>query len=182
MKFRFALVFALQILFVPVSVRAEQPPGKLQIAQELVELLKYDQVFQGHLKQCLEPKGSYFDPHSTYQADPAAFGGISPESAHWKEIEQIYRRYQERVCGYSSPNEFAQFFAKAYAERVSEEDLRAAVSFYRSPGGARFQLANVQITQLYQEWAQSTLNSVFQRENQKASEEVKAVVERYHRR
>lgn len=68
-----------------------------------------------------------------YLVRPTTFGGISPQSAYWPEMEELHYQYHVATCADSVAMQAS--FALALARVVSVADAEAAVAFYSSPAG-----------------------------------------------
>jgi hypothetical protein len=163
-----------------VSPVARAVEGNLPLARKLVEVLEVKAVFESHSVACrIEVQGSPFDPRAVLQREPGAFGGITPQSSYWPEVEAVFKRYQELSCSRVSPGELAEFCARRYAEHGSPEDLQAAIDFYSSEIGKRLvrvnQEVNVELNKYSLELAQAAARELFPQHY----EAVRAIAERY---
>jgi hypothetical protein len=136
------LLFLVALLF-SMAANAQSSPAKLALAKELTALLQFDSMFDAYLTQCSQPKDSSFDPKAEFRSSPGSFGGVSPQSAYWPEVEAIYGRFRTTACAYATPEKFADYFSEQFAERISEDDLRTSLTFYSSPAGRRLQGATI---------------------------------------
>lgn len=108
-----------------------------QLATELVTLLHGKADYEAYQRQCIA-NGEADGPQSRFFANPSAFGGISPQSVYWPEIEEIFRRYTTDACTAGiTADEYAEMYVGQIAEHLKEDDLRAAIAFYASPTGQR---------------------------------------------
>ena len=121
------------------SCSAQSNPTKLELAEQLTKLLHFDKLFDAYLADCARPEGPRDAAAAAYEASHESFGGISPNSAYWPEIEAIYSRYRRKTCEYVSTEKFTNYFVEQFAEHASDDDLRAAVAFYSTPAGKRIQ-------------------------------------------
>jgi hypothetical protein len=163
-----------------LTLHAEPTPKKLELGQKLAGLIRTQSMFEAYLKQCTEAgNGSVFDPKTTFQTDPGAFGGISPQSAYWPEVESIYRQYQSETCAYLTPEAFQSFYGRKYAEYTSEADLQAAIEFYSSPAGARLQESSVKINEDFQSYGQELLVKAYRSAYSKIRMRLKELTRKY---
>jgi hypothetical protein len=147
------LATLLALLLVTTAACAQPSARQLELASKLVDILQMRTAFNAYLKQCTNPEGSSLDPHMAYSASPNSFGGITPKSAYWPEVEQLYRRYQQQACGYITVEEFEKFYTAQYAAETSEEDLKAAISFYSSAAGKRYVASTIKANEEFQRYA-----------------------------
>jgi len=152
--------FALCLLFVASAVSAQ--PSKGELAAQLTKLLRLEGMFENYLKACTQPKGSPFDPKPEFLSNPGSFGGISPQSAYWPEVEAIYTRFRNRACAYAVPEKFAAFFTERFADRLSLEDLQAAIAFHSSPVGKRIADATYGADQEFQAFANALMLEAYE--------------------
>ncbi|MBA4264121.1 MAG: hypothetical protein C0453_03485 [Comamonadaceae bacterium] len=158
---------------------AEPSADKLKAARQVVELMDYKAMFNAFLSQCQQPSGTFLDPKAAFKTDPGAFRGLSPQSAYWPEVEEVYRKYQVRVCKYLSAEEFSEYVAAQYASRASLEDLNTSIAFQSSPAGRRMQQASLAVNEAFQAYAQSSLRSVYREAYKETQADLSAIAERY---
>lgn len=162
-----------------LTLHAEPTARQLELGQKLAGLLRTQSMFEAYLKQCVASDGGgVFDPKTTFRTDPGAFGGVSPQSAYWPEVEAIYREYQSETCAYLTPEAVQSFYGRKYAEYTTEADLEAAVEFYSSPVGARLQESSVRINEAFQGYAQELLGIAY-RSAAKVSTKLKELALKY---
>lgn len=96
-------------------------PGRLAAAKDLMQAIGLDKQFEqalpllaGQMRQ--------------------SFISVVPDKA--KEIEAVFEFLLPRLT--SRRAQLLDKIAELYARKLSEDDLRTAASFYRSPAGARF--------------------------------------------
>jgi hypothetical protein len=75
---------------------------------------------------------------------------VSPQSAYWPEVVELYSRYQTKACVAVSADAFARFFAEQYETKLSEAELESAVAFFSSAAGKRYNAASVEINLAFQ--------------------------------
>jgi len=132
------LVFLLLLL--SAAAYAGPSPERLKLSSQLVELMNIRAMSDSALQACKDPKNRVVTASSDYKANPNSFGGISPKSAYWPEVEAAYDRYEAITCASVNSEEFVAFWVRKLAEQ-SEADLRAAVGYWASPAGKRMQAA-----------------------------------------
>lgn len=138
-------------------------------------------MFSGYIKQCTNPKGTYLDPTFVYSTEPDAFGGITPKSAYWPEVVRIYGNFQKSVCQYISAEQFENFYVKQLNEKISEADLRAAIGFYSSQAGVRFQQSIVQVNDVFQIYANDQMSEAYRNAYAQASSELKPLISKFRK-
>lgn len=110
------------------------------LAKQLTELLEVEALYASLGKQCTPKPAEFSDSLlKTYGEMPDQFGGISPKSAYWAEVESIYREYFEQACATAGLEKLSVVYVAAYAQTMALADLRAAVVFYSSPAGKAMQ-------------------------------------------
>ena len=92
-------------------------------------------MYQRFFEECSSKATAVDMAAVAYREHPEAFGGLSPASNYWREVEAIYSRYHVAICGNVSAGSLAQLFSSRYATQMSINDLRAAIAFYSSPVG-----------------------------------------------
>jgi hypothetical protein len=161
------------------AAHSEPTTAQLALGSELAELLQTKSQFDAYLEQCKSPEGSTFDPKFAFSNDPSTFGGVSPQSAYWPEIEALYRKYQEESCKYITPEKFNSYIAEQYATRLSEGDLKATISFYKSPIGRRFSQARSEMNRDFQAFATNAMLQIYRGAYRKVQAEVRTVMNKY---
>ncbi|MGZ5834300.1 MAG: hypothetical protein ACXWKJ_21180 [Telluria sp.] len=101
------------------------------LAQRMIRAMGFDRLVEHSLERCL----SLNDPTKDFQASPAIFGGISPQSAYWPEVVAIYTTYRRQTC---SVHPGADEFAEDLARRMPLDQLRSSLVFAESPTGKAF--------------------------------------------
>jgi hypothetical protein len=158
---------------------AQPSPVKTDLARELTRLLRFEGMFETYLKACVEPEGTPFDPKPEFIANPGSFGGLSPQSAYWPEVVQIYRRFQAKACGYATPEKFSAFFSERFATTLSEADLRAAIAFHSSPVGKRIGDATLAVNQDFQAFANKLMLEAYEVARSDYQRDIRVLIEKY---
>ncbi len=166
-------------LLLPTVALAEPSPTSKALATELVGLLHMEENFQAYLTQCAKPEGSPFDPMVSFKSDPGSFGGISPQSAYWPEVQSAYARFQQRACAYATPTKFSAYFIDRIADAVEERDLRAAVEFQRSDAAQRVQRAIVSANTGFQAFATKLMYQAYEEANEEFSQDLRKLMRKY---
>ena len=78
------------------------------------------------------------DLAAAYRASPGDFHGISPQSAYWPEVVQLWHDYHVDRCAGQSDESTAASVARSYAENMSTIELREVLAFQESPSGRAF--------------------------------------------
>ena len=176
---RISKTLPLLVLLVALQAYAQPTPEKLVLAQQLVQLLKVSDSFAAYLKECANSEGSSFDPKTEFRSNPGTFGGVSPQSAYWSEVEAIYARFQTTACAYATPEKFARFYVEQFADRMTEEDMRASIAFNSSPAGLRLQSAVLATNNEFQPFANKLMLKAFELARVQFQQEMRAVLSKY---
>ena len=176
---RFIYSVTVCLLLASNSAIAQTTPRKLELATELMKLLRVEESFAAYLRECSKPEGSPFDPKTEFQSNPGSFGGISPQSAYWPEVEGIYARFQATSCAYAAPDKFSRFYIQHFAEHVSEQDLLASIAFQSSPTGRRLQDAVVGANAGFQVFATQLMYEAYESARAQFQTEVRALQRKY---
>lgn len=140
------------LLLLSTASHAEPSAERLKLSSQLVELMNIRAASDSALQACKDPKNRVVTATSDYKANPNAFGGISPKSAYWTEVEAVYDRYDAITCASVNSEEFVAFWVKTLAEQ-SEADLRAAVAYWASSAGKRMQAAMLRAGEVFQQFS-----------------------------
>jgi hypothetical protein len=125
------------------QVQANDVDDRRALAQRLADLLEIRAQYEFFREKCAQSDADLekvlLELHAKHPAD---FGGISPQSAYWPEVRQIYREYFEEGCSHASGAKMEPLFVKNYAATMTLAELNAAVTFYSSPAGQGVQAAS----------------------------------------
>lgn len=176
---RFIHYITATLLLVSGSAIAQSTPRKLELATELMKVLRIEESFGAYLQECSKAEGSPYDPKIEFRANPGIFGGISPQSVYWPEVEAIYKRFQAASCAYSTPEKFSRFYVQHFAEHVSEEDLRASIAFQSSATGQRLQDAVLSANAGFQKFATQLMSEVYELGRAQFQTDVRALQHMY---
>jgi len=154
--------------------------SKTELAVELADLIQVRRVAAEYISRC-GAEGAYLDPKRIFAAEPGYFGGISPQSAYWPEVVELYRRYQSTVCSAVTADEYVRVFAGQYAEKLSEGELEATVSFFSSAAGRRYVSVSSEANLAMLTYMTKEMTSGMERAFKEAQQEVRAIVLRYRK-
>jgi hypothetical protein len=175
------LLVALGFALAALPAVAEKTPATLQLSAQLTELMRVRAMVDAMLKQCSDPEGSSFDAKTAFTSSPGSFGGVSPQSAYWPEVEAIYSAYRVDTCAYLTADGFMTYYAGVLAEKNTEEDLRTALRFYSSPGGKRFQDSVVVASVAFQDYANDSMKKAATDANEKYQAAMRVLIRKYKR-
>ena len=125
------------LLIVASSAAWGADDAKTVLARRLVALQQVDAGYKELDRTCPEAPG--VAAKNAYMRFPFQFGGISPQSAYWPEVEQVYEKFGASACQVETAGPLSEVYVKVYAESLSVADLRAIVDFYASPAGKHLQ-------------------------------------------
>ena len=160
------------------SLSASSPSDKPKLAAELSTVLGTEEMFAAYLHACTASNVGY-DPKDEFRANPAYFGGISPQSSYWPEIEMVYQNYQRQVCGYLTAADFRKFYADHFVSALSAEEMRSAIRFYSSVAGKKLRTANLSANEAFQMDAQTKLGAQYKKSVFEGRVEVAKIIQRY---
>ena len=112
------------------------------LSMQLLELIGYKDSWAESARQCASSVPS--KARKAFTANPGSFGGLSPQSAYWPEVELIYAKYERTRCDAIGSQDFYRDFAESFAQSLSDVDLSAAIAFYSSDTGKRIQRATIE--------------------------------------
>jgi hypothetical protein len=171
------LVAAL-LVFITFPVSADPSAERLKLSGELAELMQVRKTLEGSTKECEQSKSSY-DARTDFKADQKRFGGITPESAYWPEIEAMYRRYWTAMCNYLSVDKLFSIYVGQIAATTSNDDLRAAIKWWSSPAGRRMQQASFNGNMAIQKYAITEMGPSFRSASQQYMTELDALIAKF---
>ena len=167
-------------LFALCVACSAQASSESALARQLASLQNLQESFETYVAECLT-RDTINDPAREYRSDPASFGGISPGSDLWPQVERIYARYRERMCRYMTKEEYESFMASEYERHMSQAELRAAIAFFSSAEGRRFQLAGLGANRAFQARAQQALSASYTAARADAERELASLVEAHRK-
>jgi hypothetical protein len=172
-------VAVLLVAFAPSALAG--PVGKSeQLSKELAELTGTKAMFAAYLQQCVAPNSGY-DPNSFFKSNPSYFGGISPKSAYWPEIEALFREYQRQMCNYITPEDFSTYYASYYKKALTENELKASVAFFTTPTGSKFSAANQGANAEFQKYAQEKMSELYKSAYAELNAKLAGIVQKYQK-
>lgn len=173
-------IFAAIILtFAALPVFAEKTPVTLELGAQLADVMRMRDMVDAVIKQCSDPQGSSFDAQAAFTSSPGSFGGISPQSSYWQEVEAIYAEYRRGACAYLTADGFLAYYAGVLAEKNSEEDLRIALQFYSSPAGKRFRDSLVFASVAFQDYTGESIRQATASAAENYQSSMRAVIRKY---
>lgn len=175
----YTLLFALGFALAALPAAAEKTPATLELSTQLTELLRVRAMVDAMLKQCSDPEGSSFDARTAFASSPGSFGGVSPQSTYWPEVEAIYADYRIGTCAFLTVDNFMTYYAGVLAENNTEEDLRIVLRFYSSSVGKRFQDSQVVASVAFQEYANDSMKKATTQASEKYMVAMRAIIRKY---
>lgn len=160
------------------SVNAQPTAEKSKLAFELAAAIGVEEMFSTYLRVCTT-SNSVYDPNEVFRTNPSFFGGVSPSSVYWREVEAVFQSYQKQVCGYVTSADFSKFYADQYAAVLSMEDLRSAIRFYSSAGGKKLRAVNLLANDAFQKYAQTKLGEMYKKSLAEANGEILKIAKKY---
>ncbi|MFS2165256.1 DUF2059 domain-containing protein [Variovorax sp. Varisp62] len=137
-----AAVFALSANAQSSSGPVALSEQRAALAMRYLELVGYKETWAESSQRCLNDLPS--KARKAFIASPGSFGGLSPQSAYWPEVELIYAKNERTKCDAIGREDFYRDFAEGFARNLSDSDLHAAIAFYSSETGKRIQRATIE--------------------------------------
>jgi hypothetical protein len=181
MKLSMKHIVAAMFLCVLMGVVSAQPAAdKSKLAAELSAALGIEEMFAAYLRACLASNAVY-DPKEVFRTNPSYFGGVSPKSAYWPEVESVFRNYQKQICSYVTAADFSKFYADHFASALSKAELQSAIRFYSTAGGKKLRAVNLVANDDFQKYAQSKWGTLTKQSGAEADGEVSKIAQKYKR-
>ncbi len=139
--------FIFLTLLLSVSAYADPAAERLEMGRQLVELMGYRESYERSGSMCTRPEGSNWDPKKLVEMNPNQLGGITPKSVYWPRVEAAFKAYRLSLCRVWSADSMLDFLASNFANRLSKQELRAAITFYSSLEGRSLQYVVIGLTQ-----------------------------------
>jgi hypothetical protein len=116
------------------SARAAEDSAHAAAATRLAEITITG--FQPENTTCVSDRAVFgAELKRNFQARASSYGGISPQSQYWPEIEEL--NYQYRIATCPSLKEIVQKVADLLGRELTTADLDASATFFASPVGQR---------------------------------------------
>jgi hypothetical protein len=160
------------------AVSAQPATDKSKLAAELSKALGVEEMFAAYLQTCTASDAIY-DPKEVFRTNPSYFGGVTPKSAYWPEVEAVYRNYQNQFCSYVTVEDFTKFYTDHYASTLSKTELQSAIRFYSSAVGKKLRTANLSANEAFQKYAQSKWGELYKKSLAEANGEVSKIAQKY---
>jgi hypothetical protein len=139
-------LLAVVLLLCSATVAAASDDERLLLAQRLVATMEISVNSFDRGGPCVPtPETMAKNMATAYRKNPEKFHGISPQSAYWPEVEQVWRDYYVGRCAGRTDELPAEVVAKSYAASMSLAELRDAVAFHTSESGRAFHAAGRQV-------------------------------------
>jgi hypothetical protein len=132
------LILASIALCVATVAQAADPAAKPDPAQQLAKLVLRSQEGEAAAKEnaCPPDRTAFSEKlKRDYMNMALSFGGISPQSYYWPDIEELFYQFRSAQCpDTKSP---VDIFAETVSKEMSKADIDAAIVFYGSVEGRR---------------------------------------------
>lgn len=130
--------------------------GSKTLALELAQAHQYPKMFDNFINSCLRTKK--MSAYDLYEANPKYFGGLSPNSKYWSEIEKVTNQYWQDVCQYMSEGEMTDIFIDHYQKEFTDSELIELIDFYSSELGQKIANTNLKANFDFQDFAYSAMS------------------------
>lgn len=175
------LLISALLAIAALPAAAEKTPATLALSAQLTESMGVRTMVDAMLKQCSDPEGSSFDAKTAFTTSPGSFGGLSPQSAYWSEVEAVYADYRAGTCAFLTVEGFMTYYAGVLADKNTEEDLQAALRFYASPAGKRFQDSVVIASVAFQDFASDSVKKATTDASERYQAAMRVLIRKYKR-
>lgn len=132
------LIFASIAFSVATVAHAAEPSPKPDPAKQLAQLVLRSQEGEAAAKEnaCPPDRTAFSEKMKRdYMNMSMSFGGISPQSYYWPEIEELFYQFRSAQCpNLKSP---VDTFAESVSKEMSKAEIDAAIAFYGSAEGKR---------------------------------------------
>jgi len=129
-------------------VAAAADTGKAGAAQRLVDMLQIEEMYRDTESLCRNAQNSVADARASFDAAPASFEGITPESTYWGEVEATFKACREDACGALDIGAVKNIYTQVFANRLSEAELETTIATMSTPGARRTQAASREAARL----------------------------------
>lgn len=151
-----------------------------ELGKQLAAAQGTGEIFTRIIEQCLKQNAAN-DPKAVFQRNAFSFGGISPQSAYWPEIEKIFQNHQQRTCNHTTAAEFERFVGQYYADNLSVEELKSVIAFFDTGAGKHFSAASQGLNMALQKFEYDRRQKVEKEALANASDRIREIVIRYQK-
>lgn len=117
-------------------------------ARRLVDLIGIEQMYGDVDAACRANISRPLDAREAYAANPEAFGGVSPRSAYWVEVERLFQAYGQDACGVSDIDAIKDIYVQVFSNRLSIAELETVTAAQLTPEGRKTKLAMLEAARL----------------------------------
>ncbi|MBN8884600.1 MAG: DUF2059 domain-containing protein [Rudaea sp.] len=178
---RLARIFGTIALTFAVAAHADSNISKIDLARKLVKLLQLTDMFNDDLSACKRAHDPQVAALSAYKSNPQSFEGLTPSSSYWRKVVAVYDSFQQRSCRYTTSEAISEDFAKQFAEKATEEDMRASIKFYSSLAGQRLQSATREANKELQAHLNELTRQSYDTAQELYQKEMREVLIEFHR-
>jgi len=116
------------------------------------------------------------NPLKIAKDNPEYFGGITPWSKYWPDVEMIYGEYIKSACVYLDEEKVLAKFISVYDKEMSDEALDGIIEFYESAAGKEYLKAISHGKERMQKYYAEAATPVFEKAMKKYTEELGALI------
>jgi hypothetical protein len=116
--------------------------SKEELAHELVGLMHYDQALEISQQLCRDT-GKAFPYDKLVQTNAQRYGGLNPASEEWPDFLKAGDAFHAELCAHPHIPYLLLQVEKDMRERLTLDELQAAVAFYSSREGQKLSNAAV---------------------------------------
>ncbi len=173
-------VFCIASLLSIAACGSARPSNdRSQLGASLMALWELDKLFDAYQKECSSPTTRIYDPTTVFATDPASFGGLTPQSAYWPEVQSAYKKYEERMCQYASREDFASIYSDELTRDLSTAELHDAINFYASPLGKKLISGNARANDVFQREASQRMAKLYRSAYAATASDLAEIVRKY---
>lgn len=169
--FRISLIVLLT-LTLPIHCYA----GSRILASELVKLHELPKVFDNLISSCLD--SNTMSALQIYDSNPKYYGGMTPQSKYWPEMEEVTENYWHDVCHYSNFDGMTEIYITHFQNEFTDSELIELIDFYSSRIGQKMINVGMAASFKLQESSQSAMNNQMTQASKNYLEKIQKIIDK----
>lgn len=140
-------ILAVLLILSCSALHAAEADERTVLAARVIDLMRVKPPELGSWPEQCTPSDAVLAKRlaGTHRKSAANFSGISPQSACRSDGGRVWREFFVAKCAEAPDGSAAAAMTRAYAEQMSVQDVRDAVSYWSSASGRAMVVANEQI-------------------------------------
>ena len=167
------------VLAATCCLAAASDTPEVNAAKRLFDLMGVDVMYADVDAACRKNMNRTLDARASYVVDPNAFGGMTPSSANWRELEQVFEDYGRDACGVSDIDAIKQIYVQLLSTRLSLAELESTIASQLTPAGQKTRLAMIDGARLLMTYQLAQQQKNVAKANERIEIRMRALADKY---